>query len=343
MGLGTICQRQKTRNKPLPSYAAGALRRNGWIARHTNISIRSAMTGRKSSQKQRSNRRRYPDSGENSGSERASKAGRDSGRHRAVGAEPQKTPRKPAGSPQGFWLYGIHAVSAALANPERNLLQLVATAGAADTLPPSPIDIEIVERDAIDAVVPFGAVHQGVALLTTNLPGRTIADIARHADQHERTIVVALDQVTDPQNVGAALRSAAAFGAYAVLAPDRHTPDATGALAKAASGALETVPLIRPNNLVRALEALKDNGFWVIGLDMDAPQSLPEADLPDRCILALGAEGRGLRRLTRETCDLMVRVPMTGAIESLNVSASAAVALYEWVRSAKPSATANSD
>ena len=119
-------------------------------------------------------------------------------------------------------------------------------------------------------------------------------------------------------------------------------------MAKAASGALETVPLIRPNNLVRALEYLKDHGFWVIGFDMDAPVSLPDADLPERCVLALGAEGRGLRRLTRETCDLMVRVPMTGAIESLNVSATAAVAplddyanmaraavaLYEWGRSA---------
>lgn len=146
-----------------------------------------------------------------------------------------------------------------------------------------------------------------------------------------------LDQVTDPQNVGAALRSAAAFGAYAVVAPDRNTPEATGAMAKAASGALETVPLIRPNNLVRALETLKDSGFWVVGLDMDAPQNLPDADLPERCVLALGAEGRGLRRLTRETCDLMVRVPITGAVESLNVSASAAVALYEWVRAAPPS------
>lgn len=213
----------------------------------------------------------------------------------------------------------------------------MATAGAVESLPAGAVEVEIVTRDAVDAVLPPGAVHQGVALQVLPLEPRSIEDIARHADKNGRTVVIALDQVTDPQNVGAALRSAAAFGAYAVIAPDRNTPEATGAMAKAASGALETVPLIRPNNLVRALETLKDSGFWVVGLDMDAPQNLPDAALPERCVLALGAEGRGLRRLTRETCDLMVRVPITGAVESLNVSASAAVALYEWVRAAPPS------
>jgi 23S rRNA (guanosine2251-2'-O)-methyltransferase len=213
----------------------------------------------------------------------------------------------------------------------------MATAGAVESLPSGAIEVEIVTRDAVGAVLPPGAVHQGVALQVLPLEPQFIEDIARHADKNGRTVVIALDQVTDPQNVGAALRSAAAFGAYAVVVPDRNTPEATGAMAKAASGALETVPLIRPNNLVRALETLKENGFWVVGLDMDAPQNLPDADLPERCVLALGAEGRGLRRLTRETCDLMVRVPITNAVESLNVAASAAVALYEWVRAAPPS------
>lgn len=207
------------------------------------------------------------------------------------------------------------------------------TAANADCLPDGPVEGEIVSREAIDNLVPPGAVHQGVALQVQPLEPTAIEDIARHADTVSRTVVVVLDQVTDPQNVGAALRSAAAFGAYAVVAPDRNTPEASGAMAKAASGALETVPLIRPNNLVRALEYLKEQGFWVIGFDADAPLDLPDADLPERCVLALGAEGRGLRRLTRETCDLMVRVPMTGVVESLNVSATAAVALYEWARS----------
>lgn len=256
-------------------------------------------------------------------------------KHRAP--EKRRSPEKHVQNQNGLWLYGIHAVGAALTNPERKCLRLVATAGAAANLPEGLIDAEIVDRDTIDDILPYGAVHQGLAMLTSNLASKTVEDVARHAESQKRTVVVALDQVTDPQNIGATLRSAAAFGAYAVIVPDRNTPDATGAMAKAASGALETVPLIRPNNLVRALETLKTHGFWVVGLDMDAPVSLPEADLPDRCVLALGAEGKGLRRLTRETCDMMVRVPMTSQIESLNVSASAAVSLYEWGRASDAS------
>lgn len=300
------------------------------------------MTPRKTSQNRRSKGRKTTASRKDP-TDRSPRDSADSARR------PSKTPspaeNRPSGNPRGadkrpkkqdgLWLYGIHAVNAALTNPERKCLRLVATAGAAAALGDSPVAPEIVDRDAIEALLPFGAVHQGLAVLTNDLPTRRIEDIAEHADAHARTVVVVLDQVTDPQNIGATLRSAAAFGAYAVIVPDRNTPDATGAMAKAASGALETVPLIRPNNLVRALETLKTHGFWVVGLDMDAPVSLPDADLPDRCVLALGAEGRGLRRLTRETCDMMVRVPMTGRIESLNVSASAAVSLYEWGRAAE--------
>ena len=243
---------------------------------------------------------------------------------------------KKAQKQDGVWLYGIHAVFAALNNPDRIPPRLIATASAALNVPKASIDVEIVERDVIDDVLPDGAVHQGLGLLTSELASHRIEDIAKHADSQKRTVLVVLDQVTDPQNIGATLRSAAAFGAHAVILPDRNTPDATGAMAKAASGALETIPLIRPSNLVRSLHTLKSNGFWIIGLDMEAPVSLPDADLPDRCVLALGAEGRGLRRLTRETCDMMVRIPMTGQIESLNVSASAAVSLYEWGRTAGP-------
>jgi 23S rRNA (guanosine2251-2'-O)-methyltransferase len=252
--------------------------------------------------------------------------------------EKRQTAQKHPPKQNGLWLYGIHAVTAALANPQRRYLRLMATPAGLENLTSIPIDPEIVDRETLNDVLPYGAVHQGLALLTNNLPSLAIEDVIRHADRRKRTIVVVLDQVTDPQNIGATLRSAAAFGAYAVIMPDRNTPEASGAMAKASSGALETVPLIRPNNLVRALDTLKSNGFWVVGLDMDAPSILPETDLPDRCVLALGAEGRGLRRLTQETCDMMVRVPMTSQIESLNVSASAAVALYEWSRSTDPAA-----
>lgn len=288
------------------------------------------MSGRKISQKRRAAGRGRP----------------DQGRHKRRDGDPARddparnTKRSPAGQAAksavksgGNWLYGHHAVSAALNNPARQCLRLVATPAGAELLTGATTDIEIVDRDALDRIVPPGAVHQGLALEVRPLESKSIEDVARQAKTDDRTVVVALDQVTDPQNVGAVLRSAAAFGASALVMPERNSPEASGAMAKAASGALEVVPLIRPNNLVRALEYLKEHGFWVIGFDMDAPLGLAEADLPERCVLALGAEGRGLRRLTRETCDLMVRIPMRGTMESLNVSATAAVALYEWGRS----------
>lgn len=232
------------------------------------------------------------------------------------------------------WLYGLHAVSAAIANPARHCTRLLATENAAKNIRSAEPSIspEIVDRRAIEALLPPGAVHQGLALLAVPLPERHLTDLTVHAEKYGRTVAVALDQVTDPQNVGAVLRSAAAFGAAGLIVTDRHAPDATGALAKAASGALETVPLIRPPNLSRALDSLKSDGFWVVGLDMDAPETIDRVKLPERCILALGAEGPGLRRLTREACDLTVRIPMTAGMESLNVSATAAVALYEWAR-----------
>ncbi len=228
--------------------------------------------------------------------------------------------RSPENGPA--WLFGRHAVAAALANPARRRRRLLATAEGAARLPAA--DAEIVERPVLEAALPAGAVHQGVALLADPLPEVRLADVA--ARSPERAAMVALDQVTDPRNVGAVLRSAGAFGASAVIVADRHAPEATGTLAKAASGALETVPLARAGNLARALRTLKEAGFWIVGLDAEAPQDL--ADPPARCALVLGAEGTGLRRLTRETCDLTARV--AGAGGSLNVSATAAVALYEW-------------
>ncbi len=258
---------------------------------------------------------------------------RDGRDNRASGRKTARAGDRRDGTP---WLYGTHAVSAALANRARHITRLLATAqaaehlaaaGLAQRLPP-----EIVDRDVIEGMLPPGAVHQGLALLAVPLPDRHVTDLAVHADAMGRTVAVALDQVTDPQNIGAVLRTAAAFGAAGVIVTDRHAPEATGALAKAASGALETVPLIRPTNLVRGLDELKKAGFWTIGLDAEGAEPIDRIDLPERTILVLGAEGAGLRRLTRENCDMIAAIPMSGAMESLNVSASAAVALYEWAR-----------
>ncbi|MBF0327043.1 MAG: 23S rRNA (guanosine(2251)-2'-O)-methyltransferase RlmB [Alphaproteobacteria bacterium] len=239
-----------------------------------------------------------------------------------------RRPERPSGG--GTWLYGVHAVSAALDNPARKLRRLLMSAEMAKSLPNR--QGEVVERAELDRHLPPGAVHQGIAALVDPLPEIGLEDIARQGQMQERAVVVLLDQVTDPHNVGAIMRSAAAFGALAVIAPDRHAPDETGTLAKSASGALERMPLVRVTNLVRALETLKAHGFWVAGLAGEAKDTLAGAKLSGRVALVLGAEGDGLRRLTREHCDLLVRLPMTGEMESLNVSNAAAVALYELFR-----------
>jgi 23S rRNA (guanosine2251-2'-O)-methyltransferase len=194
---------------------------------------------------------------------------------------------------------------------------------------------EQVPGDLLESWLPRGAVHQGLAAKVHPLPDRGIEDVIAEAEGQEQARVMILDQVTDPQNVGAILRSAAAFGALAVILTERHAAPESGALAKAASGALEHVPLIRVANLARALELLKKGGFWIAGLAAEGSQTLADAKLTGKVGLALGAEGPGLRRLTREHCDLLVRLPTGGAIDHLNVSNAAAVALYELVRQGK--------
>ncbi|HYL48796.1 MAG TPA: 23S rRNA (guanosine(2251)-2'-O)-methyltransferase RlmB [Stellaceae bacterium] len=238
----------------------------------------------------------------------------------------------------GAWLYGRHAVEAALGNPARRCQRLIAlreTAAEAETLlrgaraKPPRAGVEVIERRALEKILPQGAVHQGLALAAEPLPATDFESIAAAAATPgtPQTVVV-LDQVTDPHNVGAILRSAAAFGALAVIVPEHGAPSVTGALAKAASGALEEVPLLRVANLSRALEKLKQAGFWSLGLDEQAEQTIAALDLPERVVLVLGAEGSGLRRLTREHCDFLARLPTRSAMASLNVSNAAAVALY---------------
>ena len=188
------------------------------------------------------------------------------------------------------------------------------------------------ERQDMDRLLPPGAVHQGIAVLAEHLDAIGIEDVGRMAQGREHALVMVLDQVTDPHNVGAILRSAAVFGALAVVVPDRHSPEETGALAKSASGALEVMPLVRVTNMVRALEQLKEAGFWTAGLAGEATQTIAQAKLSGKIALVMGAEGEGLRRLTREHCDHLIRLPMTSLVESLNVSNAAAIALYELIR-----------
>lgn len=236
------------------------------------------------------------------------------------------------------WLYGIHAVLSALENDERLIRRILLTRetreALGDRLPRLSAQPETVDRMKLDSLLPPGAVHQGIAMLTDPLDDPGVESLKEVADEDaQREVVLLLDHVTDPRNVGAILRSAAAFGARAVIVTDRHAPEATGALAKAASGGLEVVPLIRVTNLARALDLLAEYGFWRVGLEMETDKSLAEAVSDIRRVaLVLGAEDEGLRRLTREKCDFLAKLPMTGAVESLNVSAAAAVALYECVR-----------
>jgi len=234
-----------------------------------------------------------------------------------------------------YWIYGTHSVLAALVNTERPKLRLIATEKGASSITnifQSNYKFEIVAKSVLEDFLPIGAVHQGLALLTKGLPPKSVADIIRGGSRQESSLIVALDQVTDPHNIGNILRSSAAFGISAVIVPDRHTPQASGALVKAASGALETVPLIRTPNLVRALEELKKGGFWIVGLDVKAPNNIAASVLPAKCVLTLGSEGKGLRRLTKRTCDMLVGITTSEAMQSINISASAAVALYEWQR-----------
>lgn len=267
----------------------------------------------------------------------------EGGRHN--GPERRSQPRAGkgggTGSGGGLWLWGAHPVLAALANPARKARRLILTAEAlrthGDTIQtigrtariPQP---EVVDRADLDGLLPDGAVHQGIALAADPLPALDLLDLARAAEGRDTAVIVCLDQVTDPHNVGAVLRSAAAFGALGLVVPDRHAPDETGTLAKSASGALERLPLVRVTNLVRALDELKEKGFWIAGLAGDAPVTLAAAGLTGRIVLVLGSEGEGLRRLTREHCDYLVKLPQSDLVESLNVSNAAAVALYELVR-----------
>jgi len=230
------------------------------------------------------------------------------------------------------WLWGWHAVEAALANPRREApKRLLATAERARQITQKfgRVDsLEVAENAAIAQLLPQGAVHQGVALKSPSLDSASIDELGAPASG----LLLMLDQVTDPQNVGAIFRSAAAFGAKGVIVQDRHAPALDGALAKAAAGAVDLIPHARVVNLSRALERLADLGWRAVGLDGSAEGDLAQVLDGTPTVLVMGSEGEGLRRLVAEHCDVLAKIPMPGGFESLNVSAAAAVALYEASR-----------
>jgi 23S rRNA (guanosine2251-2'-O)-methyltransferase len=238
--------------------------------------------------------------------------------------------RQKESSPAGnrIRLWGRHAVLAALANPERTSRKLWGTREALGRLDLPPV-LQVIFADVADLgrMVPHDAPHQGLVLEADPLEDIWLGDLIELGARDNRPFLV-LDQVTDPHNVGAIMRSAAAFDALGIVTQDRHAPPESGALAKSASGALEVVPWVRVVNLSRALEEISEAGYWRIGLAGDAKATLAEAFNPPRTALVLGAEGDGLRHNVAEHCDILARLPIGGKVESLNVSNAAAIALY---------------
>lgn len=235
-------------------------------------------------------------------------------------------PSKPQSGRPRFW--GKHAVTAALANPERVVRKIWGTKEALGALDLPPV-LPIVYADAADLgrLVPGDAPHQGLVAEVDALEDVWLADLIEQGRDDMRPLVV-LDQVTDPHNVGAILRSAAAFDALGIVTQDRHAPPESGALAKAASGALEVVPWVRVVNLARAMEEMAEAGFWRIGLTGDTDLALKDALGEARVALVLGAEGEGMRHNTQVHCDQLAKLPIGPKVESLNVSNAAAIALY---------------
>lgn len=240
----------------------------------------------------------------------------------------QRDRRRQGPASDRILLYGLHPVEAALANPAREIVRALVTENAAQRLEGAfrarKLKPELVLPRVLDRMLPADAVHQGLILEVAPLPPLEIRDIAPEG------CLVVLDQVTDPHNVGAVLRSAAAFGAKGLVMPERHSPPLTGVLAKSASGALDVVPVILAGNLARALTEIGELGFARLGFAEEATATLEETSISLPLAIVLGAEGKGLRQLTRETCDQLCRISTPGPLASLNVSNAAAIALH-WV------------
>lgn len=232
-----------------------------------------------------------------------------------------------------MWIYGKHAVLAAVSNPNRHIIRLVVSQkGLLDEFSGIKRDVrpELVEKDYLSQLFSKDAIHQSCAVLVKHFDEVTIEDLIE--DEKDLRPFVFLDQITDPQNVGSILRASAVFGARAVVITEHNSPDLTSVIAKAASGAMELVPVIKIVNLVTCINELKKCGFWCVGLDERADQSIYDANLSGKHIIVIGSEGEGMRRLTREACDFLTKLPSAGDFSTLNAAQAATVCLYEILR-----------
>ena len=263
---------------------------------------------------------------------KSSKPGRPQPGNRPKSNPPHRHERE-ADEDRPVWLYGRHAVAAALQNKARTIHRVVGTTNAVAWLAEQGVtrEVEDMKPSGIDGMLPPGAVHQGLAAYADELPRIRLKEACAGAADDRRPVVV-LDQITDVQNIGAIFRTAAAFNARAIVVQERRTPPLAGALAKAAAGAVETIPCVAAVNIARSLEALKDLGFYCAGLAGAAEMAVRDIPRTKPVALVMGAEGPGLRPLVAETCDALVRIPIAAQMESLNVSNAAAVSLYELSR-----------
>ena len=244
-----------------------------------------------------------------------------------MGKHPEKSSEK------GILIYGRHPVELALKNKNRRILEIYCLRDVSTNFKiPASIPTRCVDKAYLESLVGREAVHQGIVAKCAPLQQLSLETWLKTLDTDKPVAVMILDQITDPHNIGAILRSSVAFDAKAVILPEACAPDENGTLAKSACGALELIPFIRVSNLSRAMDLLKKQEFWCIGLDGYADQSITTTKLPRKCAFIMGSEGDGMRRLTQQNCDYCVKLPMNPAIESLNVSNAAALTLYEFRR-----------
>lgn len=228
-------------------------------------------------------------------------------------------------------IYGRHAVMSALQNPQRKISKILCTKDNAEELRKlnPQLNLNIVERREIDKLLPQDAVHQGFALYCSELENYDLEEIIELSSTREKCHILILDQVTDPQNIGAIIRSCTAFNSLALIMQDKNAPSETGAMVKASAGTIEHLPICRVTNLSRAIEQLKNADFWIIGMDGYAKTTVDKMNKSGKTAIIMGSEGKGMRRLIEEACDSTIKLPMNPQVESLNVSTAAAIVLYE--------------